>query len=75
MTKHDHPPLDPRRFDEMVGARKLWGLPAIAQVLGVSVDTARRWAKDPARHLPVTRPGGRYFATRTELMQWLRRVD
>lgn len=53
---------------------KLWGLPAIAQALAVSVATARRWANDPAIGLPVYRPvPGKYFALRPELMDWLKR--
>ena len=73
--KPDPPPIDADRFDEMIIGRKLWGLPAIAQALGVSVDTTRRWVNNPARRLPVTRPGGRYFAVWAELLEWLRRVD
>ena len=67
------PPLDQWRFDALLELdRKLWGLPAIAGVLGVSVDTARRWANDPDCSAPITRPGGRYFAVRSELVAWLR---
>lgn len=65
-------------FDEVVRqARRrpdeLWGLPAIASALGLSVDTVRRWSRDPRKGLPITRPGGRYFATRAALLAWLHR--
>ncbi len=70
----DQPRITPWVFDSMFPERdqKLWGLPLIAQALGVSVDTARRWARDPSRNLPVSKPGGRYFAMRSELLAWLR---
>lgn len=48
---------------------KLWGAPMIAEALGVSVDTVRKWARDPA--IPIYRPNG-YFARRSELERWLR---
>lgn len=52
--------------------RKLWGLPAIAQALGVCVDTARAWAKKDT--VPIYQPdgSGQYFAFHGELMAWLR---
>lgn len=70
-----NPPLDPQRFDEMLenGSRRLWGLPSIAQCLGVSTDTARRWANDPACTVPIYRPDGKWLAIRSELLAWLRR--
>jgi hypothetical protein len=49
VIKFDRTPRDTERFAEVVGGRKLWGLPAIARTLGVSVATARRWANDPRR--------------------------
>ena len=75
MTKinTDNPPLDRWRADEVLeGDGKLWGLPHIAKVLGVSVDTARRWARDPA--VPIYQPSGtsQHFAFRSELLAWLR---
>lgn len=69
----DNPPLDRWRADEVLeGDGKLWGLPMIAKVLGVSVDTARRWARDPA--VPIFQPTGtsQHFAFRSELLAWLR---
>lgn len=51
----------------------LWGLRAIGNAIGVSDDTVRRLVKDPASGIPVTRPGGRYYAARSELLAWLRR--
>lgn len=69
----DYPPLDRWRADAMLEPdRKLWGLPMIAEALGVSVDTARNWAKVDG--VPIYRPAGTgsYFAFRAELMAWLR---
>jgi hypothetical protein len=69
----DMPPLDRWRVDEVLeGDGKLWGLPHIAKVLGVSVDKARDLAK--VEGVPIYRPdgSGSYFAFRSELMAWLR---
>lgn len=73
-TSYDPPPLDRWRFDEtFVDQRPVWGLPAIAKVLGVSIDTARRWANDPGSGLPIAKPGGyHYCALHGDLMAWLR---
>lgn len=70
---HRHPPLDQWRFDALVGGpEKLWGLVCIAQSLGVSESTVRRWAEEPG--VPIYQPSGtgRYFALRSELNQWLK---
>lgn len=72
----DRPPLDRWRVDEVLGAAKpemLWGLPAIAEALSVSVDTARRWSRDP--EVPIYQPpgAGQHFAMRSELVAWLKR--
>ena len=48
---------------------KLWGAPMIANVLGVSEDTVKKWARDP--NIPIYQPKG-YFALRSELERWLR---
>lgn len=49
----------------------LWGAKRIANAAGVSAQTVRRsWAKDPANS--VRRVGGRLFAWRGELIDWLR---
>ncbi|WP_093359410.1 DNA-binding protein [Tropicimonas isoalkanivorans] len=67
------PPLDPWRFDAITsGPERLWGLSPIASALGVSVDTARKLAKRD--DVPIYQPpgSGRYFATRTELNEWMR---
>lgn len=67
----DNPPLDRWRADEVLEPdRPLWGLPLIAQIAGVSIDTVRRWHKDT--DAPISKPGGRYFTTRRALMAWLR---
>ena len=71
--KIDHPPLDRWRADAVLEPeRKLWGLPLIAEALGVSIDTARAWAKMDG--VPIYRPvgTGSYFAFRSELVSWLR---
>lgn len=80
MSSTDKPPLDRWRFDEAVDGTlyegvprgKLWGLPQIARVLGVSVDTARKWARDPA--VPIYQPEGtgQHFAFSSELLAWLK---
>lgn len=73
MSDRKMPPLDRWRADKLLEPeRKLWGLPHIAQVLGVGVDKARMLAHDP--NVPIYRPigSGRYFALRSELMAWLR---
>ena len=68
----DNPPLDRWRVDEMLEPEQmLWGLPAIAKAARVSEATARRWANGGAG-APISKPGGRYFSQRSELMAWLR---
>ncbi len=65
------PPLDRWRADDVLEPdRDLWGLKAIADCLGVAVDTARRWANDPASGMPASKPMGRWFARRSALMAW-----
>ena len=67
------PPLDRWRTDAVLEPdRKLWGLPQIARVLGVSIDKARELARLP--EVPIYRPegSGSYFAFHAELMTWLR---
>lgn len=73
MTMQDKPPLDRWRADAILEPeRKLWGLPQIAEVLGVSIDKARTLAKLP--EVPISQPpgSGTYFAFRSELLAWLR---
>ena len=64
--------LNPDRFDAALGKpEKLWGAPAIATALGVSVDKVRALATNPA--VPIYKPKGcGYFAIRSELESWLR---
>lgn len=52
--------------------RPIWGLPHITKMLGVSVDTARSWARKP--DVPIYRPegSGQYMAFKVELTAWLR---
>ncbi|WP_232520600.1 helix-turn-helix domain-containing protein [Rhodobacter sp. CZR27] len=62
----DQPPLDAINS----APAGIWGLPAIAQALGISIDTARRWAR--SGKAPIRQPGGgRYYADRGELAEWL----
>lgn len=66
-------PLTPAAFDTVTGVRKpekLWGAPAIAKALGLSVDAVYSLARRPDS--PIYRPSGRYFARRSELDAWLR---
>lgn len=61
------------RLDEYsLGTEKLWGLPAIAKFLGLSVHAVRDLAQQP--DVPIFKPAGgnRYFAVRSELWRWLR---
>jgi hypothetical protein len=53
-----------------LAAEALWTADAIARFAGVSPDTVKAWAKIP--HIPVYKPGGRYFAMKSELLRWLR---
>ena len=48
---------------------RLWGATEIANFAGVSEDTVRRWSC--LTNCPIAKPGGRYFVTRTALLQWL----
>lgn len=71
--KLEQPPLDRWRADAVLEpSRPLWGMRAIADCLGVSVDTARRWAADPGSGMPVSKPMGRWFAERAPLLAWRR---
>jgi hypothetical protein len=65
-------PLFDANFGKQPAARpeKLWGRPAIAQALGVSVDTVVSLARNA--DCPIYMPAGRYFAYRSELERWLR---
>lgn len=66
----DRPPLDKWRADELLNPdRHLWGLPAIANAAGVSIDTVRRWYD--STDAPITKPGGRYYSTRSAILNWL----
>lgn len=68
---NNHPPLDSWRFDAVTaGPEKIWGQEAIAKAIGKSVASVRRYADRP--DVPIYRPGGKYFALRSELNEWLR---
>lgn len=68
----NRPEITPERLDTILIGKpeRLWGAPAIAQALGVSVATVYRFASET--DCPISRPGGRYFAYRSELENWLR---
>lgn len=69
----DLPPLDRWRADEVLEPnRPLWGLPAISQALGLSINKTRELAKDP--EVPIFVPPGsnQYFAYRSDLVAWLK---
>lgn len=71
----DAPPIDRWRLDALLEGPvrgKLWGLPSIAQCLGVSKATARRWARHPS--VPIYQPPGTttYCAFENELRSWQR---
>lgn len=69
----EKPPLDRWRADAVLEPnRPVWGLAAIAAILGVSDDSARRWVKDPACDVPIRKVGGRWFAERQALLAWRR---
>lgn len=73
MSNSNHPKLNARRLDDLFqGPEKIWGLQPIADVLGVSIDKARKIANSP--HSPIYQPGDgkRHFAFRSELVAWLR---
>lgn len=64
--------LTPARLDGLLIGKpeRLWGAPAIAQALGVSIATVYRLALK--QDCPIYKPDGRYFAYRHELDDWLR---
>lgn len=69
----ESPPLDRWRVDELLEpARPIWGLPAIAKVIGLSVNKTRNLAKKP--EVPIHLPPGckQYFAYRSDLVAWLK---
>lgn len=71
MKATDMPPLDRWRLDEVLEPdRHLWGLPEIARVAGVSIDTVRRWYHKT--DAPISKPGGRYYSTRVAIKNWLK---
>lgn len=56
-----------------LATESLWGALAIANFMGVSDDYVRKLAKakeiDP--RCPIRQRGGRYYATKTEIVAWL----
>lgn len=68
----NQPALTPERFDSVLVSKpeKIWGAPAIAKALGVSVDTVYRWSSRD--DTPIHLRAGRYFALRSEIEIWLR---
>lgn len=73
IDEQPQPILDSWRADAVLEPnRALWGLAEIAACLGVSRDTVRRWAKDADSGMPISKPGGRWFAERRALLAWRR---
>ncbi len=68
------PTLAPEALDIdriLVGKpEKLWGRKTIAAELGLPEDAVTTLAERD--DTPIFRPGGRYFALRSELRKWLR---
>ncbi len=66
--------LDVDKFDKYIAVKKtqkLWGAPAIAKALGISVSSVYRLASKP--DVPIYKPeSGGYFAYRGELEAWLK---
>lgn len=59
------------RVTDLERAReRLWGAKAIARFAGVSEATVYRWAD--RGDCPISKPGGRYLAFRSELERWMR---
>lgn len=56
--------------DRTLVTERMWGLPAIADFLGLGIDAVRDLAKDP--NVPIFKPGDRYVAFRSELWKWMR---
>lgn len=56
--------------DLSLRVERLWGAPAIAAFLDVSVDRVYDLAKDP--NCPIFMAGKRYTAVRSELWRWTR---
>ncbi|MGB3043916.1 MAG: hypothetical protein WBB98_12095 [Xanthobacteraceae bacterium] len=56
--------------DRTLATERMWGLPAIADFLGLGIDAVRDLAKDP--DVPIFKPGNRYVAFRSELWKWMR---
>jgi hypothetical protein len=56
--------------DITLQTERMWGLPTIADFLGLGIDAVRDLAKDP--DVPIFKPGDRYVAFRSELWKWMR---
>lgn len=70
----DRPPLDRWRADDLLEPENgIFGMKAIARCLGVSVPTVKRWVNNPKSGIPISKPMGRWFANRGELLAWQRR--
>jgi hypothetical protein len=54
--------------------KKLEGVKAIADFVGVTERTVRRWCRARVvAGVPILKAGGRYFAFEGDLVEWLRR--
>ena len=54
--------------------KKLVGVKAIADCVGVTERTVRRWCRSRlVVGIPILKAGGRYFAFEADLRAWMRR--
>ncbi|WP_174800978.1 DNA-binding protein [Martelella limonii] len=60
-----------RRRLPSLATESLWGAQAIADFMGTSADYVRKLSTTDDE-CPIRIRGGRYYATRTEIAEWLR---
>ena len=56
--------------DATLSREAIWGAKNIANFMGASVEIVYDLADDP--DAPFYKPGGRYFAIKSEIWHWLR---
>lgn len=54
-------------------ADRVVGCPAIAALVGVSVQTLRKYLRDPKSGFPANFVGGRWWASRSAVIAWCER--
>ena len=62
--------LTRKKANRVIEADRIEGASAIADELGVSPQTVQRWARTP--EIPIYKPAGRIWASRSELKNWLK---